>query len=173
MARYNRFFDIWFNWREYDITFIFWFSLGNSSNSSRVVAFVYFSVYIQVCFVFWFWFNLCLSCIHLISITWLNSIFRLTVVTRLWKSVCLKKYDLGLFQALERLWFSETVAWRDVDEALHLMQMSKYSLYSDDRQRSGLDAIADIYSRLRDEAARTSNMDVKFGLSLNLISRKL
>uniref|UniRef100_M8BNG1 DNA replication licensing factor MCM7 n=1 Tax=Aegilops tauschii TaxID=37682 RepID=M8BNG1_AEGTA len=74
--------------------------------------------------------------------------------------------------ALARLRFSETVAQSDVDEALRLMQMSKYSLYSDDRQRSGLDAISDIYSILRDEAARTSSMDVKYGHALNLISRK-
>uniref|UniRef100_A0ACD5YJN3 Uncharacterized protein n=2 Tax=Avena sativa TaxID=4498 RepID=A0ACD5YJN3_AVESA len=74
--------------------------------------------------------------------------------------------------ALARLRFSETVAQSDVDEALRLMQMSKYSLYSDDRQRSGLDAISDIYSILRDEAARTSSMDVKFAHALNLISRK-
>ena len=83
------------------------------------------------------------------------------------------KHDLGLFQALARLRFSETVAQSDVDEALRLMQMSKYSLYSDDRQRSGLDAISDIYSILRDEAARTSSMDVKYGHALNLISRKV
>ncbi|WVZ68913.1 hypothetical protein U9M48_017788 [Paspalum notatum var. saurae] len=35
----------------------------------------------------------------------------------------------------------ETIAQIDVDKALRLMQMSKYSLYSDDRQQSGLDAI--------------------------------
>jgi DNA replicative helicase MCM subunit Mcm2 (Cdc46/Mcm family) len=83
------------------------------------------------------------------------------------------KHDSCLFQALARLRFSETVAQSDVDEALRLMQMSKYSLYSDDRQRSGLDAISDIYSILRDEAARTSSMDVKFAHALNLISRKV
>lgn len=74
---------------------------------------------------------------------------------------------------MRRLQFSETVAQRDVDEALRLLQMSKYLIYFDDRQRSSLEVISDIYSILRDEAARTSNMDVKFGLSLNLISRKL
>jgi hypothetical protein len=74
---------------------------------------------------------------------------------------------------LARLRFSETVAQSDVDEALRLMQMSKYSLYSDDRQRSGLDAISDIYSILRDEAARTSSMDVRYAHALNLISRKV
>ncbi|RLN01070.1 Protein PROLIFERA [Panicum miliaceum] len=74
--------------------------------------------------------------------------------------------------ALARLRFSETVAQSDVDESLRLMQMSKYSLYSDDRQRSGLDAISDIYSILRDEAARTSSMDVRYAHALNLISRK-
>jgi DNA replication licensing factor MCM7 len=77
------------------------------------------------------------------------------------------------FQALARLRFSETVAQSDADEAFRLMQMSKYSLYSDDRQRSGLDAISDIYSILRDEAARTNSMDVRYAHALNLISRKV
>ncbi|URD91268.1 MCM [Musa troglodytarum] len=74
--------------------------------------------------------------------------------------------------ALARLRFSETVAQSDVDEALRLMQMSKFSLYSDDRQKSGLDAISDIYSVLRDEAARTNTMDVSYACALNWISRK-
>ncbi|KAJ8623352.1 hypothetical protein MRB53_031881 [Persea americana] len=74
--------------------------------------------------------------------------------------------------ALARLRFSETVAQSDVDEALRLMQMSKFSLYSDDRQRSGLDPISDIYSILRDEAARTNSMDVRYAHALNWISRK-
>nr|GMD40333.1 DNA replication licensing factor MCM7 [Ipomoea batatas] len=73
---------------------------------------------------------------------------------------------------LARLRFSETVAQSDVDEALRLMQMSKFSLYSDDRQRSGLDAISDIYSILRDEAARINRMDVSYTQALNWISRK-
>ncbi|KAK6164113.1 hypothetical protein DH2020_000977 [Rehmannia glutinosa] len=64
------------------------------------------------------------------------------------------------------------VAQSDVDEALRLMQMSKFSLYSDDRQRSGLDAISDIYSIVRDEAARTNRMDVSYAHALNWISRK-
>ena len=51
--------------------------------------------------------------------------------------------------------------------------MSKFSLYSDDRQRSGLDAISDIYSILRDEAARSSRMDVNYRDALNWISRKV
>lgn len=53
------------------------------------------------------------------------------------------------------------------------MQMSKFSLYSEDRQRSGLDAISDIYSILRDEAARTNKMDVSYAHALNWISRKV
>ena len=76
-------------------------------------------------------------------------------------------------QALARLRFSETVVQSDVDEALRLMQMSKFSLYSDDRQKSGLDAISDIYSILRDEAARTNKMDVSYAHALNWISRKV
>ncbi|KAL4572175.1 hypothetical protein LXL04_018944 [Taraxacum kok-saghyz] len=73
--------------------------------------------------------------------------------------------------ALARLRFSEVVAQSDVDEALRLMQMSKFSLYSEDRQKSGLDAISDIYSILRDEAARSNKMDVTYGQALNRISR--
>ncbi|KAK4764650.1 hypothetical protein SAY86_025740 [Trapa natans] len=42
---------------------------------------------------------------------------------------------LRISAALARLRFSSTVAQSDVDEALRLMQMSKFSLYSDDRQR--------------------------------------
>lgn len=76
-------------------------------------------------------------------------------------------------QALARLRFSETVAQSDVDEALRLMQMSKFSLYSEDRQKSGLDAISDIYSILRDEAARTNKLDVSYAHALNWISRKV
>ncbi|KAG5567825.1 hypothetical protein RHGRI_003118 [Rhododendron griersonianum] len=79
---------------------------------------------------------------------------------------------LRISAALARLRFSDTVAQSDVDEALRLMQMSKFSLYSEDRQRSGLDAISDIYSILRDEAARTNKMDVSYAHALNWISRK-
>jgi len=60
-----------------------------------------------------------------------------------------------------------------VDEALRLMQMSKFSLYSDDRQKSGLDAISDIYSILRDEAARSNKMDISYAHAVNWISRKV
>ncbi|KAK8693777.1 hypothetical protein V6N13_071346 [Hibiscus sabdariffa] len=74
--------------------------------------------------------------------------------------------------ALARLHFSETVAQSDVDEALRLMQMSKFSLYSDDHQKFGLDALSDIYSILRDEAARANKMDVRYAHALNWISRK-
>ncbi|CAH9106704.1 unnamed protein product [Cuscuta europaea] len=79
---------------------------------------------------------------------------------------------LRISAALARLRFSEAVAQSDVDEALRLMQMSKFSLYSDDRQKSGLDAISDIYSILRDEAARINRMDVTYAQALNWISRK-
>lgn len=79
---------------------------------------------------------------------------------------------LRISAALARLRFSETVVQSDVDEALRLMQMSKFSLYSDDRQKAGLDAISDIYSILRDEAGRTSRMDVSYADALNWISRK-
>ncbi|GAA0144533.1 DNA metabolism protein [Lithospermum erythrorhizon] len=79
---------------------------------------------------------------------------------------------LRISAALARLRFSDTVAQSDVDEALRLIQMSKFSLYSDDRQRSGLDAISDIYSVIRDEAARTKKLDVSYAHALNWISRK-
>ncbi|KAM2672685.1 hypothetical protein EV1_008344 [Malus domestica] len=36
--------------------------------------------------------------------------------------------------------------------------MSKFSLYSDDRQKSGLDPIGDIYSILRDESETTGKL---------------
>lgn len=83
------------------------------------------------------------------------------------------KICLTHLQALARLRFSTTVAQSDVDEALRLMQMSKFSLYSDERQKSGLDAISDIYSILRDEAARANKMDVSYAHALNWISRKV
>ncbi|KAA3469811.1 DNA replication licensing factor MCM7 [Gossypium australe] len=79
---------------------------------------------------------------------------------------------LRISAALARLRFSETVAQSDVDEALRLMQMSKFSLYADDSQKSGLDAISDIYSILRDEASRANKMDVSYAYALNWIYRK-
>ncbi|MED6183996.1 Mcm2-7 hexameric complex component [Stylosanthes scabra] len=79
---------------------------------------------------------------------------------------------LRVSAALARLRFSETVAQSDVDEALRLMQMSKFSLYSDERQKSGLDAISDIYSILRDQAASSGKTDVSYADALNWISRK-
>ncbi|KAG5231676.1 DNA replication licensing factor MCM [Salix suchowensis] len=79
---------------------------------------------------------------------------------------------LRISAALARLRFSVIVAQSDVDEALRLMQMSKFSLYSDDLKKSGLDAISDIYSILRDEAARANKMDVSYAHALNWISRK-
>lgn len=69
--------------------------------------------------------------------------------------------------------FSESVAQSDVDEALRLMQMSKISLYADDRQKAGLDAISDTYSIIRDEAARSNKTHVSYANALNWISRKV
>ncbi|KAG8370608.1 hypothetical protein BUALT_Bualt13G0001100 [Buddleja alternifolia] len=80
---------------------------------------------------------------------------------------------LRISAALARLRFSDHVAQSDVDEALRIIQMSKLSLYSDDFQRSGLDTISDIYSILRDEAARANRMDVSYVHALNWISRKV
>jgi DNA replication licensing factor MCM7 len=65
------------------------------------------------------------------------------------------------------------VAQSDVDEALRLMQMSKFSLYADERKKTGLDAISDIYSIIRDEASRMNTMDVRYANALNWISRKV
>ncbi|KAM1475478.1 hypothetical protein ACFX2I_031363 [Malus domestica] len=79
---------------------------------------------------------------------------------------------LRISAAIARLRHSETVAQSDVDEALRLMHMSKFSLYSDDRQKSGLDPIGDIYSILRDESETTGKQDVSYAHALNLISRK-
>ncbi|XP_010522826.1 PREDICTED: DNA replication licensing factor MCM7 [Tarenaya hassleriana] len=79
---------------------------------------------------------------------------------------------LRISSALARLRFSEAVAQSDVDEALRLMQMSKISLYADDRQKAGLDAISDIYSIVRDEAARMNRTHVSYANALNWISRK-
>ncbi|KAM0998557.1 hypothetical protein EV1_008339 [Malus domestica] len=52
------------------------------------------------------------------------------------------------------------------------LHMSKFSLCSDDRQKSGLDPISDIYSILRDEYETTGKQDVSYANALNLISRK-
>ncbi|GLJ18929.1 hypothetical protein SUGI_0338540 [Cryptomeria japonica] len=79
---------------------------------------------------------------------------------------------LRISMALARLRFSDTVAQSDVDEALRMMQMSKFSLYADERKKSGLDAISDIYSIIRDEASRMNTMDVRYANALNWISRK-
>lgn len=79
---------------------------------------------------------------------------------------------LRISEALARLRFTTTVARSDVDEALRLMQMSKFSLYADDRKKAGLDAVSDIYSIIRDEAARTHAVDVSYANALNWISRK-
>ena len=44
----------------------------------------------------------------------------------------------------------------DVDEALRLMRMSKYSLYDDsDRRQGPADPIGEIYTRIRDDYLRT------------------
>ncbi|ERN16747.1 DNA replication licensing factor MCM7 [Amborella trichopoda] len=79
---------------------------------------------------------------------------------------------LRISMALARLRFADTVGQSDVDEALRLMQMSKFSLYSDEKRQAGLDAISDIYSILRDEAARMSSTDIRYAQALNWISRK-
>lgn len=79
---------------------------------------------------------------------------------------------IRLSEALARLRFSNVVAQSDIDEALRLMQMSKFSLYTDERKKSGLDPISDIYSIIRDEAARARTMDVSYNSALNWISRK-
>ncbi|XP_012857700.1 PREDICTED: DNA replication licensing factor MCM7-like [Erythranthe guttata] len=82
---------------------------------------------------------------------------------------------LRISAALARLRFSHRRlggVQSDVDESLWLMQMSKFSLYSDNCHKSGLDAISDIYSMLRHEAARYNMVDVSYAHALNWISRK-
>jgi DNA replication licensing factor MCM7 len=79
---------------------------------------------------------------------------------------------IRISEALARLRFSTQVCQSDIDEALRLINMSKFSLYSDERKKSGLDAISDIYSIIRDEAARAHTMDVSYNSALNWISRK-
>lgn len=79
---------------------------------------------------------------------------------------------IRLSESLARLRFSSVVAQSDIDEALRLMQMSKFSLYTDERKKSGLDPISDIYSIIRDEAARAHTMDVSYNSALNWISMK-
>ena len=76
-------------------------------------------------------------------------------------------------QALARLRLSASVAQSDVDEALRLMQMSKHSLYSEEKRSSGLDPISDVYSIIRDEAKRGGSGDVAYADALNWISRKV
>ena len=80
---------------------------------------------------------------------------------------------LLLLQALARLRFSSSVLQSDVDEALRLMHMSKSSLATDTRRRTGLDAISSVYSILRDEAARAHTSQVTYSDALNWISRKV
>ncbi|MCE3217191.1 Mcm2-7 hexameric complex component [Datura stramonium] len=79
---------------------------------------------------------------------------------------------LRISAALSRLRFSEIVAQSDVDEALWLMQMSKFSLYSDDRQISSLDTIYDIYSILHDGDARMNSLALSYAQALNWICKK-
>eukprot|EP00891_Asterochloris_glomerata_P008965 jgi/Astpho2/8965/fgenesh1_pm.00133_%23_19_t len=63
---------------------------------------------------------------------------------------------LRLAQALARLRFADSVEQADVDEALRLMRMSKYSLYDDsDRRQGPADPIGEIYTRIRDDYLRT------------------
>ncbi|MBA0646130.1 hypothetical protein Goklo_014119, partial [Gossypium klotzschianum] len=104
----------------------------------------------------------------------LLSILRISAVSSdvLFSYLKCNEIDITFSQALARFRFSETVAQSDADEALRLMQMSKFSLYADDRQKSGLDAISDVYSILRDEASRANKMDVSYAYALNWISRK-
>ncbi|EYU38192.1 hypothetical protein MIMGU_mgv11b019637mg, partial [Erythranthe guttata] len=58
------------------------------------------------------------------------------------------------------------------EPALNNNQPEPFSLYSDNRHKSGLDAISDIYSMLRHEAARYNMVDVSYAHALNWISRK-
>jgi DNA replication licensing factor MCM7 len=60
---------------------------------------------------------------------------------------------LRLSQALARLRFAETVITEDVDEALRLTEVSKASLYADDRNRDDHTPSSRIYHLIRAMAA--------------------
>ncbi|KAF2499180.1 MCM-domain-containing protein [Lophium mytilinum] len=60
---------------------------------------------------------------------------------------------LRLSQALARLRFAETVITEDVDEALRLTEVSKASLYADDRNRDDHTPSSKIYHLIRGMAA--------------------
>ncbi|XP_024527474.1 DNA replication licensing factor MCM7 isoform X1 [Selaginella moellendorffii] len=79
---------------------------------------------------------------------------------------------MRISEALARLRFSTTVVQSDVDEALRLMQMSKFSVYADDQRKTGLDPISTIYTIIRDESARLRTLRLKYGDVLNQISVK-
>jgi DNA replication licensing factor MCM7 len=59
---------------------------------------------------------------------------------------------LRLAQALARLRFSDTVEQPDVDEAIHIMHMSKASLLDRANERAAVDPMSAIYSTIRDLA---------------------
>lgn len=75
-------------------------------------------------------------------------------------------------QALARLRFSSLVDQSDVDEALRLMQMSKYSLDWDDG-KAHVDPISDIYCIIRDMASRARSLDVMYSNARTWVSRKV
>ncbi|KAM1207747.1 hypothetical protein COP2_008547 [Malus domestica] len=63
-------------------------------------------------------------------------------------------------------------SYTTVRTLLSILRISAFSLCSDDRQKSGLDPIGDIFSILRDEYETTGKQDVSYANALNLISRK-
>lgn len=79
---------------------------------------------------------------------------------------------LRLAEAVARLRFSTLVVQSDVDEALRLLQMSKFSLYSEANKASGVDPISDVYAIIRDEAARSHSLDVSYTNALSWITAK-
>jgi DNA replication licensing factor MCM7 len=64
---------------------------------------------------------------------------------------------LRLAQALARLRFSDTVEQPDVDEAIHIMHMSKASLLDRANERTAVDPMSAIYSTIRDLAVAAGN----------------
>lgn len=53
------------------------------------------------------------------------------------------------------------------------MQMSKFSLYSEEKQRTGIDPISDVYAIIRDEATRAKMVDVSYARALDWITMKV
>lgn len=79
---------------------------------------------------------------------------------------------LRISEALARLRFAGSVAQSDVDEALRLMQMSKFSLYAEDLRSRGLDNVSAIYHIIRDAAANAAAPELSYASALEQVIKK-